>query len=134
MAMQPAQAGSSIYVHQKMMLELSTSGTAVCAATFCTNPIDVVKVRVQLASAGVDAPSGLTGTCSSIIRSEGGRRLPNIFNATPRHMFVDSFVIFGASPSSWYHLPLSPLSKGGQHCVRLIGHSKTSSYAASHVG
>lgn len=69
--MQPAQAGSSIFVHQKMMLELSTSGTAVCAATFCTNPIDVVKVRVQLASAGVDASSGLTGTCSSILRSEG---------------------------------------------------------------
>lgn len=84
MAMQPAQAGSSIYVHQKMMLELSTSGTAVCAATFCTNPIDVVKVRVQLASAGVEASAGLSGTCSSILRSEGGLSGQNVRNISPR--------------------------------------------------
>ena len=52
------------------MLEFGTSGAAVCAATFATNPIDVVKVRVQLASSTGVAP-GLVGTASSILRNEG---------------------------------------------------------------
>jgi len=69
--MQPAQASPSILVHQKMLLELSTSGAAVCSATLCTNPIDVVKVRVQLAASGLDASPGLARTGTSIIRSEG---------------------------------------------------------------
>jgi Mitochondrial carrier protein len=57
---------------KKVALELSTSGLAVCTATVVTNPIDVVKVRVQLAQGSLTAaPVGLVGTATSLVRNEG---------------------------------------------------------------
>jgi hypothetical protein len=64
------QSSPSLHGQTKMLLEFGTSGAAVCAATFCTNPIDVVKVRVQLATSTGMSP-GLVGTASSILRNEG---------------------------------------------------------------
>lgn len=68
--MDQARANASLLAKNKMVLEFGTSGTAVCAATFATNPIDVVKVRVQLANSTGVTP-GLVGTASSILRNEG---------------------------------------------------------------
>ena len=74
--MSEARANSSLLPDNKMVLEFGTSGTAVCAATFATNPIDVVKVRVQLSNSTGVAP-GLVGTASSILRNEGAAPRPD---------------------------------------------------------
>lgn len=68
--MSQVRATAGGLAENKMVLEFGTSGTAVCAATFATNPIDVVKVRVQLANSTGVTP-GLVGTASSILRNEG---------------------------------------------------------------
>jgi hypothetical protein len=54
---------------RKMLLELGTSGFSVGIATACTNPIDVVKVRIQLA--GPTQAAGIVGTGAAIVRTEG---------------------------------------------------------------
>ena len=60
----------------KMGLELSTSGIAVCTATAFTNPIDVVKIRIQLASSSQGAGSlGVFSTGAAVIRNEGACRV-----------------------------------------------------------
>lgn len=56
---------------KKMMLELSSSGLAVCTATACTNPIDVVKVRIQLQSSTAGPRLGIFATGVDILRHEG---------------------------------------------------------------
>jgi hypothetical protein len=55
----------------KMLLELGTSGTAVCIATASTNPIDVVKIRVQLQSSAAGSSASLIGTGVNMVRYEG---------------------------------------------------------------
>jgi Mitochondrial carrier protein len=58
-------------VYGTLLRELGTSGAAVSVATFCTNPIDVVKVRVQLQPPSSSAAPSLVSTGSSIVRHEG---------------------------------------------------------------
>lgn len=59
-----------------LMAEFTTSGIGVGIATAFTNPIDVVKVRMQLSTlggggAGTAAAPGLFSTTSSLVRNEG---------------------------------------------------------------
>lgn len=55
-----------------LLLEFTTSGLGVGVATACTNPIDVVKVRMQLSTLGGGLQSpGLLSTTSNLIRTEG---------------------------------------------------------------
>ncbi|GLC45135.1 hypothetical protein PLESTB_000431300 [Pleodorina starrii] len=57
----------------KLWQELIISGISVGGATTCTNPLDVVKTRLQLQSRrtpGVRLP-GLFGTAANIVREEG---------------------------------------------------------------
>jgi hypothetical protein len=75
--MQHMQQDLAVLARNKMMLEFSTSGAAVTVATFCTNPIDVVKVRMQLVSSPSPS-SGIVGTSASILRSEGASVLVDL--------------------------------------------------------
>lgn len=65
-----------------LLAELSTSGISVSTATLFTNPLDVIKTRLQLqrsslptsglpVTAASAQPSGLVGTATSIVRNEG---------------------------------------------------------------
>eukprot|EP01026_Neomeris_dumetosa_P056076 TRINITY_DN5120_c1_g1_i1.p1 TRINITY_DN5120_c1_g1~~TRINITY_DN5120_c1_g1_i1.p1 ORF type:complete len:281 (-),score=30.58 TRINITY_DN5120_c1_g1_i1:458-1300(-) len=55
----------------RLVQEFGTSGLSVGVATFATNPIDVVKVRMQLTSSQAGAVPGLIPTSMELIRSEG---------------------------------------------------------------
>eukprot|EP01025_Chloroclados_australasicus_P031008 TRINITY_DN3127_c0_g3_i2.p1 TRINITY_DN3127_c0_g3~~TRINITY_DN3127_c0_g3_i2.p1 ORF type:complete len:469 (-),score=30.72 TRINITY_DN3127_c0_g3_i2:490-1896(-) len=59
------------YNMSRLTQEFITSGISVGVATFATNPIDVVKVRLQLASSSGAAMPGLIPTTVDLVRSEG---------------------------------------------------------------
>jgi hypothetical protein len=58
----------------RMIMEVGTSGAAVCAASSATNPIDVVKVRLQLQSSSAGPGASLLGIGANIVRNEGVTR------------------------------------------------------------
>jgi len=73
MAMQ-SSAAAAVYYDDRVLRELFTSGSAVAVASAATNPIEVVKVRQQLAGLtladGSRAP-GLVMTGTRLIQNEG---------------------------------------------------------------
>lgn len=69
---QPAQQSAQASGGAQFVKELTSSGIAVAVATAATNPIDVVKTRIQLArnvSGGLR--SGMIGTSLSLVQHEG---------------------------------------------------------------
>lgn len=53
-------------------LELLVSGMSVSGATCCTNPLDVIKTRLQLQQRSLSkGPSSLVGTGAALVREEG---------------------------------------------------------------
>lgn len=55
------------------LTEYGVSGMSVGAATCCTNPLDVIKVRLQLAEGGTR--KGMMATATGIVRQEGSAAL-----------------------------------------------------------
>lgn len=89
----------------KMCLELGTSGVAVCTATACTNPIDVVKIRIQLASTSAGPASlGLLSTGASVIRNEGAR-LPEYARSACYVRGRDGAALIGCTSMCTLRLP-----------------------------
>ncbi|KAL6750152.1 mitochondrial carrier domain-containing protein [Haematococcus lacustris] len=76
-ALAAAAAASSVFVFlpKSVLTELLTSGISVGCANTATNPLDVVKVRLQLASNAAQAsgvkPPGMVATGLSVLRNEG---------------------------------------------------------------
>ncbi|KIY93811.1 Kidney carrier protein 1 [Monoraphidium neglectum] len=58
-----------------LMNELLTSGVSVACATVVTNPLDVIKTRMQLRQAQGGSHPGLVATGAEIVRGEGAGAL-----------------------------------------------------------
>jgi len=68
-------AAALSFIPASMMTEFLTSGVSVSAANTATNPLDVIKVRLQMErgrTAGLNAPRvGMVQTGLSVVRNEG---------------------------------------------------------------
>jgi solute carrier family 25 (mitochondrial uncoupling protein), member 8/9 len=58
-----------------MLKEFAISGASAAVATTLTNPLDVVKVRLQLHSGGGGQPTGMLGTGYALVKHEGSGAL-----------------------------------------------------------
>ncbi|KAG2482543.1 hypothetical protein HYH03_018534 [Edaphochlamys debaryana] len=70
----PASAAAVFFIPKSVITELYTSGISVGTANTITNPLDVVKVRLQLARNQVAVgakPPGMIQTGINVVRNEG---------------------------------------------------------------
>jgi hypothetical protein len=61
--------GRSTPTNTRLLKEFCTSGLSVASATILTNPIDVIKTRIQLGRAAVAAAGGDAAGSGGLVRA-----------------------------------------------------------------
>eukprot|EP00195_Chlamydomonas_chlamydogama_P014832 CAMPEP_0202910438 /NCGR_PEP_ID=MMETSP1392-20130828/52077_1 /ASSEMBLY_ACC=CAM_ASM_000868 /TAXON_ID=225041 /ORGANISM="Chlamydomonas chlamydogama, Strain SAG 11-48b" /LENGTH=117 /DNA_ID=CAMNT_0049600557 /DNA_START=60 /DNA_END=410 /DNA_ORIENTATION=+ len=93
-----AGAGLLNALPKGVLTELFTSGISVGFATAATNPLDVVKVRLQLESSQLrhgERPPGMVRTAINAVRNEGVTSLMSGVNAAVARGFLYGGVRLG---------------------------------------
>jgi len=102
-------------VKESLLLNFALSGASVGTATACTNPIDIVKVRMQLRNRAQAGPApGMVKTTIDIVKSEGPSALLRyVYIIKPRNV-PRSCVFLGSMNAN---SPSSQTQRFGTCCV-----------------